>query len=1051
MFCDLVGSTALATRLDPEDYKDVLATFHRMATDVVEAANGRIAQYLGDGILAYFGFPAAAEDDAERAVRASLHMLRAVASLDVGGAPLAMRTGIATGLVVIGDIVRSGSGADEHIIAGDTPALAVRLQSIASPGEVVIANETRLLVGELFTCRDLGALELKGFPSGTRAWKVTGERTVLSRFSALRERETPLIGRSAECEVLARIWQKAVGGQGQMLVVRGETGLGKSRLAATLREIAATGEQVDSGAQGATLLEIQGSPQSSNSSLYPISALIRRLAGIPHGQTDSRLRQRLADMVEDIGCEAPHDTLSALAVLLDIEPDPAWPPLPAIARDRNFAVLDAMLRLVEAIAATRPLLLIVEDVQWLDATSITLVTQLADWCATKRVAIVVTERIGDRNQENARTAGIDQMPWLQRPHVTLLDLLPLSATATRALIAAISPVALPEAVIDTIARRTDGVPLFIEEVTRGVLGAGPVAEHGPQSAAAWEIPSTLQGALTARLDQVGAAKEIAQLASIIGRVFTIRELAALVPGDENRIARSIDRLLTARLVTSAGARPEARFRFRHALIQNAAYNSLLRRRRQVFHRMFAAWLDNEREHDRSIPDETIARHYSLARAFPEAIAARRRGAEAAFARGAQADAANLLGDALLDLGQLPASPGGNELELELTMQRANALAAVHSYAFPAVGPLFERARLLSAELGNAEMLTGAEFGLMFHYLIVGNLDRAEKYVSSLLSRVASAPPALNAYAHMAAGMVKAQQSSYVDACTHLEQCVRLTEAHTAGAPHLYPGIDLWTFSRIYLAYMLAFRSRSPEGHALIGEVLERYRASAGNSANAFGYALTLLFACKMHLLMNDHVALGALSEELKTVADAHRYPYFVALGELMSVWARAADGTESEWRTAAGNLTSILTRQSRSSDVIGLQIFHLKLAEIYIRLGEKENALRSLNHTLQTATSKYNVWQSESRRIMSQVLLMEPHRDPNGAELLCRQAIALASSQGATTLAVRAGLTCAEILLEQNKRSEARDLLVGLAGQLDATGADAVKHQQLLRNTMLNT
>lgn len=1047
VFCDLVGSTALARRLDPEDYKDILTAFHRAATGVVEAAGGRIAQYLGDGVLAYFGFPSAAEDDAERAVRASLQLRNVVASLEVDHAPLALRTGIATGLVVVGDIVRSGTGADEQVIAGDTPALAVRLQSIAAAGDVIISHDTRLLVGELFSCRDLGPRELKGFPPSTQAWKVESERAVVSRFSALRDRETPLIGRSDECQLMTRIWQKAEAEQGQVLVVRGESGLGKSRLVAALREIVTQPHDFDPSTQGVSVLEVQGSPQSSNSSLHAVSASIRLLARVTTDQADTILRQQLAGMIAEFGCEKPDETLSAFAVLLDIEPDPSWPALPATARERNFALLDAVQRFIEAMAAARPLLFIVEDVQWLDATSITLMAQLAAWCATKRVAIVVTERTGDQRGAGARSAGVDQT-WLHRPHVTVLDLPPLNTVATRALVRAISPDALPETVIDTIVRRSDGVPLFIEEVTRGAIASGWATEKGSQSTERGSIPSTLQGALTARLDQAGPAKEIAQLASIVGREFTLEEIAALLPEDSSRIADAIARLLASRLITTGGAHPAKTFRFRHALIQGAAYSSLLIRRRRGFHRTYAAWLEARKERDRGIPDETIAQHFSLARAFPEAIAARRRGADAAFARGAQADAANLLGDGLLDLAELPASPQRDELELELTMQRATALAAVNSYAWPAVGPLFERARRLSTQLGNSENLTGAEFGLMFHYLIVGNLDRAETYVASLLSRAANAPPALNAYAYMAAGMVKAQQSSYADACFNLEQCVRLTEQHGIGARHLQPGIDLWTFSRIYLAYMLAFRSRSDDGRALMGEVLDKYRHDAGNSANAFGYGLTLLFACKMHLLMNDHAAVSQCSEELKDVAKTHRYPYFADLSELMSIWARGAIGTDAGLRAATNDLATALTQQSKSSDVIGLQIFHLKLAEMYIRLGEKDNALRSLNHTLQTATQKYNVWHSESRRIMSQVLLMSPHRDPKGAELLCRQAITVAAQQGAATLEVRAGIMCAEILLGQARRPEARAILLDLSDRLDPASTDAIWHQELLKASM---
>ncbi len=1040
LFADLVGSTALASKLDPEEYKDLLTTFHRMATAVLEAMGGRVAQYLGDGVLAYFGYPAAREDDAERAVRAALQLNRAMIVMEFGGATHALRIGIATGVVVVGETVRLGIGGSEHLIAGEVPNLAVRLQTLASAREIVIAHATRLLIGSLFSCRDLGMLQLKGFPAPVQVWGILGENAIGNRFGALRDDDTPLVGRVGEVELMTGLWTAALGGKGQVLVLRGEAGIGKSRLAVALRKFISRHQDPGDGTEKAAVLEVQASPHYANSSLYPVAVLIRRMARLDVGLPEDILRQRLADTVATLACPMAGETLAAMANLLGIEPDPAWPPMPGTARERNFAMLDAMQRLVEAMAAQRPVLLIVEDAQWLDASTLALLAQLAAACATARVAILVTERTGEQSPAGARAPGLGRADWLQQPHVTVRDLDPLRADETRALITAISPRPLPDALVEAIVRRTDGVPLFTEELVRSVIDSGRAVDGTEHDVENRNIPSTLLGALTARLDQAAGGKEIAQVASIAGRIFTARQIAAMRPGAGNSIAEGIERLHRARLVVRVGSGPEPAYRFRHALIQDAAYQSLLRRQRRDLHRALAEWLEQNRLTEVDATDETIATHYSGAGLFQAAIAARRRGAEAAFARGAQADAANLLGDALADLARLPENPARDTLELDLTMQRAGALSTAYSYALPEICTLYVRARELSQRLDDAANTSVAEFGLMFHNLILGNVDRAGQYADAMLMGVEQKPPQLQAYAYMAAGMAAAQQSRYVEACSNLKKCVDITldQNFDWSSSRVVP--DLWVFSRSYLAYMLAFRGEIKAATALTHEVLRACRCKKNESIHAYGYVLGLLFASKLYLLLNDAAAVNQISIELIDVARKHRYPYYAALGQLMQLWA-LADREGNEVTAAATKLSRDLVSLSSSGDVIGLQIFYLKLAEFYVRLGNKETALECLSHTL----VGYNIWASESKRIMARVICMSPQSDLVGAERLCLHAISIARGQGATTLEVRAAIDCARIMARQNRYAEALALLDGISEKVLNGTYDGVQFAEVVK------
>jgi class 3 adenylate cyclase len=558
MFCDLVGSTELSARLDPEDLREVIAAYHRAVANVVRSFDGFVAKYMGDGVLIYFGYPRAHEDDAERAVRAGLACIDAVGRLDVKSVKLQARAGIATGLVVVGDLIDEGS-AQEQTVVGETPNLAARLQALAEPEAVVIAASTRRLLGDLFEYRDLGAVEVKGIAMLVPAWQVLRPSAVASRFEALRGAAlAPLVGRDEEIDLLLRRWARAKTGDGQGVLISGEPGIGKSRISAEL--------EGRLHAEPHIRVRYFCSPYHQDSAFYPFVDQLGRASGfVPDDPPAARLEKLEALLAP---AAPPDEDVAFIADLLSL-PTPGRHALPNLSPQRKKErTLEALIRQLEGLARQQPVLMVFEDAHWVDPTSRELLDLTIERIRNLPVLLIVTFR------------PEFQPPWTGLPQVTMITLSRLDSRERSALVAQIAGgKALPDEVVDRIVDRTDGVPLFIEELTKSVLESG-VPLVG--------IPTTLHDSLMARLDRLASVRAVAQIGAAIGRQFPYVLLRAVSDLPEDELRAALARLVTSELVFQRGAPPDAVYTFKHALVQDAAYSSLLRSSRQQFHAQIAA-------------------------------------------------------------------------------------------------------------------------------------------------------------------------------------------------------------------------------------------------------------------------------------------------------------------------------------------------------------------------------------------------------------------------------------------------------------------------------
>ncbi|HYZ61976.1 MAG TPA: AAA family ATPase, partial [Acetobacteraceae bacterium] len=713
LFCDLAGSTALSARIDPEDLREIIAVYHRTVVKAVQEKGGYVAKFLGDGVLAYFGWPRAHEDDAERAVGAGLNAVGAIARLEMAVGPLAARVGIATGPVVVGDVHGEGT-AREHGIAGETPNLAARLQGIAGPGAVVLDEATRRLTGTLFECADLGEVRLTGLPNPVRAWRALAEGTVESRFEALRAgHATPLVGREEELELLLRRWDQARAGEGRVVLLRGEAGIGKSRLTVALREALAAREHDE--------LVLYCSPQHTDSALRPIIARLERVAGlVPSDVPEARLA-KLEALLTPLA--PPAEDVALIAELLSVPTLGRWPELDLPPQRRRELLLQALLRRIRELAARRPLLVVVEDAHWLDPTTRELLDLLVAEVPRMALLLVVTHR-----------PEFDAAAWLGLALVTLMQLNRLGRAEHATLLRRVAgDKALPPEVATEVLARTDGVPLFVEEVGRAVLESGLLREeadrwvlNGPLTSMA--VPSSLQASLVARLDRLSSVREAVQAGAVLGREFA-HDIVAVVSGlSEERLRDALGQLEAAGLLQRRGEPPGAVYAFRHTLIQDAAQGTLLRERKRDLHRRAAEAFERLRPEVEDREPEMLAHHWAEAgvarKAFELYRRAGERSADHSFLREAHAHLAAAL-DLLVGL---PRDMWRDRTELELQIRLAGATSWVKGQAAPATGQVYTRARQLCHQLGETKQLIPVLAGLAVHHT-----NRAEPETACLVA------------------------------------------------------------------------------------------------------------------------------------------------------------------------------------------------------------------------------------------------------------------------------------------------------------------------------
>ena len=716
LFCDLVGSTELSHCLGPEEYRELVRTYQSACTDVVSRFDGHVAQYLGDGLLVYFGYPKAHEDDAQRAVRTGLGVVDAVSALNIPAGPLRARVGIDTGLVVVGDV---GAGrSQEQLALGDTPNRAARLQALASPGSVVLSDETRRLVAGSFALRDLGLQTLKGIPEPVHAWHALSEKKSESRFEAATEGKlAPMVGRELEFSVVLHAWQRSCSGRGQVVLLCGEPGIGKSRILEALREKLI--------AEGIAAWQYQCSPYFANSALLPVIDHLERAVKFERQDSAETKLDKLAHLLRSYA--RPDLDANLIGRLLSLPAEARYGMLSMTPQKQKEETIRALNDMIDAAASRQPLLVLFEDLHWADPTTLESLQALLDRLERLPLLLVATYRPEFKSQ------------WLGQPSVTALTLSRLDPAQTKAIVNRVTEGrSLPEEILAQIVSKTDGIPLFVEELTKTIVESGLLtpteagyALSGPLPALA--IPATLRDSLVARLDRLASIKEVAQIAACIGREFDEELLACISALPPPELQRALQQLADSELVFKRGQPPHNTYLFKHALIQEAAYDSLLKVKRTQVHAQIAKALEEQFQEIVTTQPERVAHHYTEAGLAEKAIPYWHKAGELALQRMAAGDAIAHLDRGMDLVQQLPASPIRDAHELELCTTLSTAWVAFEGWAHPKVVTNSDRAWQLEQSLNRADHSLRVLWGQWMPRLTSGRIRESVPWAELLLT------------------------------------------------------------------------------------------------------------------------------------------------------------------------------------------------------------------------------------------------------------------------------------------------------------------------------
>jgi class 3 adenylate cyclase/predicted ATPase len=1006
MFCDLVGSTALSARLDPEDLRGIIGAYHRHCTELIERNGGFVAKYMGDGVLAYFGYPQAHEHDSERAVRAGLALVEAMPKLKtaVAGTSLQVRVGISTGLVVVGDLIGSGE-TQERGVVGETPNLAARLQSLAEPGAVMISASTRKLIGGLFAYRNLGTVAIKGFVENLPVWQVLGASAVESRFEAMRTATTPLVGREKEIDLLIHRWELAKRGDGQVVLISGEPGIGKSRIAQTVLERIST--------EPHTRLRYFCSPHHQDSALYPSITQLGRAAGFRREDTSE---QRLAKLeaVLSQGTNDPSEAVPLLADLLAIPIGDRYAPLNLTPQKRKEKTLNAQVAQVEGLAARQPVLMVFEDVHWSDPTTLESLDLLVDQVTRLRVLLIITFRPEFTSL------------WAGRPHVILLTLTRLPPRQRTQMIAHVAGgKALPKEIAGQIVDRTDGVPLFIEELTKSVMESGIVTEAGDHYStigpvAPLAIPTSLHASLLARLDRLAPTREVAQIGAALGRQFSHELISAVAPIPQHQVDDALSQLVSAELLLKRGTGPDAEYTFKHALVRDAAYSTLLRGRRQQLHLRIAATLESQFPDIVAAQPHLLAQHCVEAGLSEQSVGYWLKAGEQAIARGAMTEAMAQLKKGLNLLPKTADETARFEQELNLQITLGHALFAAKGYSSTELGEAYARARHLCQQLNRSEQLGPVLTGLCLFHLVRGELDQAERHAEEIRHfGEARGDLMWNCFGSMGSGSVCCYLGKFTDSRAYHESTLsKLDPRHRA----LWPTPEdpyvvlLSHLSRtlLYLGYLDQSRLRRNEALA------EARRLSPYNLAFNVAFALCQRWC-------GDWAAAGPQSaqtmlrsaEELLAIANKEGAPAWLGLGRIMRGWCLGTIGETAEQIPLLIEGLAIL--RAVGSNLL-LPFFLTLLAEIYGRSAQPKEGLDRLAEAAKMIELTNERWaEAETHRLRGTLLLSI--NEHVAAENSFHHALSVARGQRAKFWELRAALDLARLWRNQGKRTKARDLL----------------------------
>lgn len=969
MFCDLVGSTELAALLDPEDMGAIIQRFQNACAGAIARFDGFVARFMGDGVLAYFGYPQANEDSAEHAVRAALALVDEISHIPrAGGDRLRGRVGIATGTVMIGDVAASASGSEFDVV-GDTPNLAARLQALAAPGTVLVASSTRQLLGQRFHFEDAGENRLKGFPQPMRAWRVAGETRADSRFAATRGKSSHFVGRDAELTKLLDEWRLASEGHGRAVVVSGEPGMGKSRLVEALIDEVSFGSR--------HVVKCQCSPYHVNSALHPVINNIERAAGFEAGDSEDQRRDKLESF---LGSIAP-DVTDAPALIGELIGLPAKPGVAALPpMQRKAATLTALMRVIQSMSANAPVLLLLEDAHWSDPTTRELWTRKIEANGEARILLVVTAR------------PEFQSPWKDKKNVAEIH---LSRLAEEQCVGLAKEVAAPQPLAaelaHDIAAKSGGIPLYVEELAKAVREA--MGDHVA-------VPATLHDSLMARLDRVGSAKAVAQVAAVIGEQFTRSLLASVTQLASSRLDGELDRLLETGLIAKMGRTVEPAFMFSHALLRDLAYENLLRGRRQQLHERIARIMEEEFPHVAAQEPEVLAHHYARAGRHDLACDWRERAGDQAAKRSSFVEAYAHYEAAIENASRLSDGGACVRRELDLLLKAGPPLIALRGPQHPSVSELYERARSLATEIGDEEALYKSTWGLWFNANIGRKLEKAARHAHDLFTvanRLDKEDLVLEGlHCLWSTAFFRGEVARMVK---QSEIGTRRYDRHKhAWLGPVFGGHDPGVCAFACLSNGLALAARAEESIECSDRALAL--AEELNHPNSHCHALQNSMIGAQ--LVGDETRLAALGQRLLDIAERYNLPPQRAHARLLDAWRRAHNGQLE---------AAEVVRELSSAMALGpmYRYYAVLVADVCERAGMYDQALQTLDPALATVTEPgVGLFVSELHRLKGVCLARRDRSDPQARHSL-ETALEVARTQGSPLLERRAVESLAEV------------------------------------------
>jgi class 3 adenylate cyclase/predicted ATPase len=1025
LFCDLVGSTTLSAQLDPEEYRDLVRAYQQASAAVIERFDGHIAQYLGDGLLVYFGYPTAHEDDAARAVRVGLRIIETVHALPTRlTRPLQVRIGIHTGVVVVGEM--GGGRRQEQLALGETPNLAARIQGQAAPDEVIISAATYRLVEGLFTCEDLGQPDLKGVTTPLTLYRVVKEEEVQSRFEVVvRKGLTPLVGREHEYGLLRERWERVKVGAGQAVLLSGEPGIGKSRLVEALKE---TVEH-----EGAQCLELRCSPYARSSALHPVIEHLHRVLRFrPEDAPVEKLRKLLGAPHASL---LPPEAMPLLAALLSLPPPEGYPPMTLSPQKQKEKTYEAVVTWLCERAKHHALAYAWEDLHWADPSTLELLTLLLAQVPTARLLAVLTYR------------PEFVPPWGAHSYLSQLTLSRLGQPEVEVMVGKVTGgKALPPEVVRQIASKTDGVPLFVEELTKMVVESNLVKEvdghyelSGPLPPLT--IPSTLQDSLMARLDRLATVREVAQIGATLGREFDYALLKAVSPLNEDLLHEGLRKLVEAELVYQSGIPPHAHYLFKHALVQDTAYQSLLKSRRQQLHQRVAQVLVDQFPQTVVAQPELVAHHYTEAGLIAQAIPYWQRAGKQAMEHSAHAEAVSHLTKGLEVLKALPDSPERAPQELTLQIALGAALQTNQGYAAPEVESVYRRAHDLCRQVGETPQLFAALIGLRRFYYVQAKLQVARELDEELLRLAPQAQDVfLLTLAHQSMGATLFSFGELLAAREHLEQGMALYDPRRHRAYVLLHGEDPGVLCLGFTSLMLTLLGYPEQALRKSQEALTLAR----ELAHPYSVAWALSYVGFVHHLRQEERATQEWEEAAITFSTEQGFAQsWVAWQTILRGWALAAQGQRE---AGLAQMRQGLATHLGTGMELWQPYFLALLAEAYGKVGQAEEGLNTLADALDVVDKTgERFYEAELYRLKGELTLAHegksqkakgksqkskisrtPHPTPSTqseAEAYFLKAIEVAREQQAKSLELRAAMSLSRLWQQQGKKDEAHQML----------------------------